>query len=50
MVVGYDEDIRGPLLDALRRLDPGQIGLNYSLDDVTADGEPTATGCSSSSY
>jgi Xaa-Pro aminopeptidase len=37
-VVGYDEDIRGPLLDALRRLDPGTIGLNYSLDDVTADG------------
>lgn len=37
-VVGYDEDIRGPLLDALRRLDPRQIGLNYSLDDVTADG------------
>jgi Xaa-Pro aminopeptidase len=37
-VVGYDEDIRGPLLDALQRLDPQQIGLNYSLDDVTADG------------
>jgi Xaa-Pro aminopeptidase len=37
-VVGYDEDIRGPLLAALRRLDPRQIGLNYSLDDVTADG------------
>jgi Xaa-Pro aminopeptidase len=37
-VVGYDEDIRGPLLVALGRLDPRQIGLNYSLDDVTADG------------
>jgi Xaa-Pro aminopeptidase len=37
-VVGYDEDIRGPLLAALRRLDPRQIGLNYSPDDVTADG------------
>lgn len=37
-VVGYDEDIRGPLLDALRRLDPRTIGLNYSADDVTADG------------
>jgi Xaa-Pro aminopeptidase len=37
-VIGYDEDIRSPLLDALRRLDPRQIGLNYSLDDVTADG------------
>src|SRR5947208_4783321 len=28
-VVGYDEDIRGLLLAALRRLDPQQIGLNY---------------------
>jgi Xaa-Pro aminopeptidase len=37
-VVGYDEDIRGPLLAALKRLDPRQIGLNYSVDDVTADG------------
>jgi Xaa-Pro aminopeptidase len=37
-VIGYDEDIRGPLLDALRRIDPKQIGLNYSTDDVTADG------------
>ncbi len=37
-VIGYNEDIRKPLLDALRRLDPASIGLNYSLDDVTADG------------
>jgi Xaa-Pro aminopeptidase len=37
-VIGYDEDIRGPLLDALRRLDPPSIGLNYSTDDQTADG------------
>jgi Xaa-Pro aminopeptidase len=37
-VVGYDEDIRGPLLDALRRLDPKSVGLNYSTDDQTADG------------
>jgi Xaa-Pro aminopeptidase len=37
-VIGYDEDIRGPLLDALRQLDPRTIGLNYSTDDVTADG------------
>jgi Xaa-Pro aminopeptidase len=37
-VVGYDEDLREPLLAALRRLDPRRIGLNYSLDDVTADG------------
>ncbi|MBP3956676.1 aminopeptidase P family protein [Gemmata sp. G18] len=37
-VVGYDEDIRGPLLAALQRLGPMTIGLNYSTDDVTADG------------
>ena len=37
-VIGYDEDIRGPLLTVLKKLDPKQIGLNYSLDDVTADG------------
>jgi Xaa-Pro aminopeptidase len=37
-VIGYDEDVRGPLLDALARLDPQRIGLNYSTDDVTADG------------
>lgn len=37
-VVGYDEDIRGPLLAALGRLDSRRIGLNYSTDDVTADG------------
>ena len=37
-VIGYDEDIREPFLATLRRLDPRQIGLNYSVDDVTADG------------
>jgi Xaa-Pro aminopeptidase len=37
-VIGYDEDIRGPLLEALGRIDPRRIGLNYSTDDVTADG------------
>jgi len=37
-VIGYDEDIRGPLLTALRRLEPKSIGLNFSLDDQTADG------------
>src|SRR5262249_37521244 len=37
-VIGYDEDIRGALLGVLRRLDPQRIGLNYSTDDVTADG------------
>ncbi len=37
-VIGYDEDIRAPLLAALQRLAPQSIGLNYSPDDVTADG------------
>src|SRR5947207_8964850 len=37
-VLGYDEDVRESLLAALRRLDPQRIGLNYSTDDVTADG------------
>jgi Xaa-Pro aminopeptidase len=37
-VIGYDEDIREPLLTALKRLDPQKIGLNYSTSDVTADG------------
>jgi Xaa-Pro aminopeptidase len=37
-VIGYDQDIRQTLLDVLRRLEPQRIGLNYSLDDVTADG------------
>src|SRR5262249_51907514 len=37
-VLGYDEDIREALLEVLRRLEPQRIGLNYSLDDVTADG------------
>lgn len=37
-IIGYDESIRDHLVDALRRLDPLTIGLNYSLDDPTADG------------
>ncbi len=37
-VIGYDEGVRQPLLDVLRRLDPQQIGLNFSPDDPTADG------------
>jgi Xaa-Pro aminopeptidase len=37
-VIGYDEDIREPLLKALQRLDPKSIGLNFSPDDQTADG------------
>src|SRR5437867_3204590 len=34
----YDQSIRTPLRDVLARLDPQRIGLNYSLDDTTADG------------
>jgi Xaa-Pro aminopeptidase len=37
-VIGYDEDVRGDLQAALDRLAPRRIGLNYSTDDVTADG------------
>jgi Xaa-Pro aminopeptidase len=37
-VIPYDDDVRTPLLDALTRLNPTRIGLNYSTDDVTADG------------
>jgi Xaa-Pro aminopeptidase len=37
-VIGYDESVRQPLLEVLHRLNPNQIGLNYSTDDPTADG------------
>lgn len=37
-VIGYDEDIRPVLCDVLRQINPAKIGLNYSLDDQTADG------------
>lgn len=37
-VIGYDEDIKDVLLGVLQRFDPKTIGLNYSTDDVTADG------------
>src|SRR5262245_27281140 len=37
-VIGYDEGISEPLLDALKRLNPRRIGLNYSTDDPIADG------------
>jgi Xaa-Pro aminopeptidase len=36
--IGYDEGVRQPLLEVLNRLNPRQIGLNYSTDDPTADG------------
>ncbi len=37
-VIGYDDDVRTPLLAALDRIAPASVGLNYSADDVTADG------------
>lgn len=37
-VIGYDEGIKAPLIEALDRMNPQQIGLNYSADDKTADG------------
>jgi Xaa-Pro aminopeptidase len=37
-VIGYDDNVREPLLAVLTRIDPQSIGLNYSTDDVTADG------------
>ncbi len=37
-VIPYDESIRPELMRILERLDPHQIALNYSADDVLADG------------
>ena len=37
-VIGYDESIRGPLLEEIRRLNPRRIGLNFSESDPSADG------------
>jgi len=37
-VVPYDQSIRPALLEALERLNPAQIALNYSRHDVEADG------------
>lgn len=37
-VIGYDEDFRVPFLEVIERHNPMRIGLNYSLDDVAADG------------
>jgi Xaa-Pro aminopeptidase len=37
-VIAYDQAIRPILLETLDRLQPQQIGINYSLDDVHADG------------
>lgn len=37
-VIGYDESIREPLLEQIRRLNPRNIGLNFSESDPAADG------------
>ncbi len=37
-VIGYDESLRAPLLAEVRRLNPRQIGLNFSESDPAADG------------
>lgn len=37
-IVSYDESMRQALVDVLHRLNPQHIGLNYSIDDKTADG------------
>ena len=37
-VISYDQSIRPALLDAVTRLDPRQIALNYSTSDPAADG------------
>ena len=37
-VIGYDESIRPALLEAIVRVDPGSIALNYSESDSAADG------------
>jgi Xaa-Pro aminopeptidase len=37
-VIPYDESLSAELLPILERIDPQQIALNYSTDDVLADG------------
>ncbi|MHC4347291.1 MAG: M24 family metallopeptidase, partial [Planctomycetota bacterium] len=37
-VIPYVEGIKAPLTDVLRRLDPQSLAINFSLDDVKADG------------
>lgn len=37
-VIPYHEDFRAPLLEALNKLSPQRIALNYSLNDAHADG------------
>ncbi|NJN44009.1 MAG: hypothetical protein HC806_04300 [Anaerolineae bacterium] len=37
-VIGYDQAVSKPLLETLKRLDPKTIAINYSPNDVLADG------------
>ncbi len=37
-VIGYDKSLAPPLLEAIERLDPRSIALNYSTSDAAADG------------
>lgn len=37
-VIGYDQSIEEPLREQLSRLDPGEIGVNFSRSDPAADG------------
>jgi Xaa-Pro aminopeptidase len=37
-VIPYVEGVKAPLTDVLRRLDPQSLAVNFSLDDVKADG------------
>jgi len=37
-VIPYDESIKNPLLNVLNELDPRQIAINYSIDNIAADG------------
>lgn len=37
-VIPYVQSIRQPLLDILRRIDPRTVAINFSKDDVKADG------------
>ncbi len=37
-ILHYDQSIQPELLGVLERLDPKQIAINYSIDDVHADG------------
>jgi Xaa-Pro aminopeptidase len=37
-VIGYDEGLRAPLRNAIERLNPRMVAVNYSVNDPAADG------------